>query len=203
MNEKFKKDVMFIMIYFKRINKKLPKPVLANICNYLKCSKKTICTIDTTFPSALREIDTKYYSEGGMMLLKVNDTELNAHKLNSYPYCIKLKYKEPHNETKIAQNYMFIYKNEEKENQEYFSDNSIKKALALYYYSKYSRKIMKVFNKEQKNKETKLNREYLSSDDNTKIVNNVINYFTSHFYKEEGLDETKKDKYIKKLKKIL
>ena len=62
---------------------------------------------------------------------------------------------------------------------------------------------MKVFNKEQKNKETKLNREYLSSDDNTKIVNNVINYFTSHFYKEEGLDETKKDKYIKKLKKIL
>lgn len=50
---------MLLMCYFKRIKKVLPKPVLATICNYLKCTKITKGKLDTTFPSSLKNINLK------------------------------------------------------------------------------------------------------------------------------------------------
>ena len=46
----FQKEVMFLMCYFKYAKKVFPKPVLSCIFEYLKCSKKSICKVDTTFP---------------------------------------------------------------------------------------------------------------------------------------------------------
>ena len=200
MTDEFKKEVMFLMCYFKRINKVLPKPVLACICNYLKCEKKTICKLDTTFPSSLKNIDGKYYVEGGMMLLKV-ENELKGTKIdNGYPFMLKLKYKEPGEEKEKTQSYSYFMK---EDNENSFSDNSIKKALALYYYAKHSRKIMKVFNEERKNKNKKIEKSFVFGDEHKKNNNLIFDFFDKLYINEEGIYPEKKEKYKKTLSDMI
>ena len=73
---------MFLMLYFNRINKILPKPILANCCNFLKCERKLICNVNTTFPSTINQgSDGNYYVEGGIMLIKIKNENLLSNNL--------------------------------------------------------------------------------------------------------------------------
>ena len=62
---------------------------------------------------------------------------------------LKLKYKDFDVVKETVHTYTYFMK-DESNSEYYFSDNSIQKALALYYYAKHGRTIMKVFNYERK-----------------------------------------------------
>ena len=191
----FQKEVMFLMCYFKYVKKVFPKPVLSCIFEYLKCSKKSICKVDTTFPSSLKKINGQYFSEGGMILLNV-ETERKDTKIdNSFPFSISLKYTETNGDKKI-QRYQYYLKDISKENTSYFSDNSIKKAISLYYYAKFLRKIMKRWNGEGKKKTRPL-----PASKQNKINENISSFFEQN-YINEG-EDSKKAHYINEMQKIV
>ena len=181
------------MLYFNRINKILPKPILANFCNYLKCERKLICEIKSTFPSNLiKGDDNNYYAEGGMILMKLkNDSILSNNYCQFNIKCIGMLDNKEYN-TKILYNFQ---KNEDL----YYSDNNIKEALNLYFYAKFNRRYMKICNSENKNKKYDLN--YLLSPQFEEDKNIIIKAL-GNTYDLNGLKNQKEkllNKYIEKL----
>ena len=192
-NEKFRNNVTFLILYFNRINKILPKPILANFCNFLKCERKILCEIKSTFPSnLLKGEDNNYYSEGGMILIKLkNDSILSNNFCQFSIKCLGMLDDKEHNTT--------ISYNLKKNDDIYYSDNNIKEALSLYFYAKFNRRYMKICNKENKNQKYDLN--YLKSPEFTENKNAIMKFFESN-YDINTLKDKKESllkKYIEKM----
>ena len=130
-----------------------------------------------------------------MILLNV-ETERKDTKIdNSFPFSISLKYTETNGDKKI-QRYQYYLKDISKENTSNFSDNSIKKAISLYYYAKFLRKIMKRWNGEGKKKTRPL-----PASKQNKINENISSFFEQN-YINEG-EDSKKAHYINEMQKIV
>ena len=73
-SDEFKEKIFFLLLYFKRKNMILPKPVIFILSEFLVPGvKKEISNIPTCFPSQLKILgDKKFYAEGGMILLRLN-----------------------------------------------------------------------------------------------------------------------------------
>ena len=79
----FKQKIFLLLLYFKKINKILPKPVIFILSEFLVPGvRKEISSIITSFPSALKIIgDNKIYVEGGMILLRLNKDSIYKENL--------------------------------------------------------------------------------------------------------------------------
>jgi hypothetical protein len=195
-NQNFRKNVMFLMLYFNRINRILPKPILASFCNFLKCERKLICNVNTTFPSTINKgNDGNYYVEGGIMLIKLKNESLLSNNLCQF----NIKYTGLIDNKEYSH---FVTYNIEKKDEIYYSDNNIKEALALYYFGKFNRRFMKICNEENKNK--KYGIKYLVSKnfikDKYKIISLLRNSYDINVLKSKK--EELLEKYQKKIKEM-
>ena len=107
---------------------------------------------------------------------------------------LKLKYKDFDVVKETVHTYTYFMK-DESNSEYYFSDNSIQKALALYYYAKHGRTIMKVFNYERKNKNKKKEKKFVLSEEHKNDNRNILNFFDKYYINEEGIYPEKKEKY--------
>ena len=186
-NESYKKNMKFLLLYFNRIGKTLPKPVLVNFSNFFKCERKLICNVNTTFPSALIEEDNKLYAEGGMILIKLKND-----KILSNNYCQFLINYKGVDDNKVYSHY--ITYDLEKKDDIYYSDDNIRKALSLYYFAKFNRRYMKIANNENKNK--KYYKDYLNSPKFLEDRDKIFNLLEKDF--NENLPKYNKDNLFKK-----
>ena len=187
-NKIFKNNVKFIMLYFNRINKNLPKPILANFCNFLKCERKLICELKSTFPSNLIKVsDNNYYVEGGMILIKLKNDSILSNNLCQFNinYIGMIDNKEYN--TTVSYN---LKKNEDI----YYSDNNIKEALCLYFYAKFNRRYMKICNNENKNKKYDLN--YVISSNFDEEKQKIIKLLEMNY--DVNILKNKKEQLLKK-----
>ena len=72
---KIKHDLEFLLMYFKRIKKHLPKPVLANFINFSGGNLVTVCEVNTMTPSFLIKHDNLREMEGGLFLFQLKSKD--------------------------------------------------------------------------------------------------------------------------------
>ena len=72
--DEFKQKIFLLLLYFKKKNMLLPKPVIFTLAEFLVPGvKKEITKIISSFPSQLKTIsNNKIYVEGGMILIKLD-----------------------------------------------------------------------------------------------------------------------------------
>ena len=153
----------------------------------------------TIFPSDLKELNGKYYQEGGLILLKIKPKSLEKNcKIN-----INLKYDELEG-NKFETNYEIDFSVEELKNG--VESVEMKKGLAMYYFTKFLRKIKKFMNLNIQfthsgpvdSKEKKPEKKYFNF-----LSRNFENYDKIKIYFEKNykndLNEYQKEYYLKNL----
>ena len=131
-----------MLCYFKRHNKILPLTVISCISKYIQTSDvKNIIKIETLFPSDIKEIDNKIYIKGNIILLRLDKNKLTKNNFVQFNFKYKNTFDDKNNEI------LSLYNFDKVENNDYFSDDKIKKVLGLYYFAKFSRILMKYCNK--------------------------------------------------------
>ena len=175
----------------------------------LQFNNEIIFNLGSTFSSDLLKINNNLYSKGGLILLKINPSDLN--KDEDLKFNLILEYKTNDNE-KSSQNYSYIIN--KNENKEYFKDNNMKKGISIFYFTsllnhiveigkkkdnknKEDKNDLKVKNKELKLLETKnnlkeyLNKNFVLDPNNKETIENLNKY--------KILIEGKINNFIKKL----
>ena len=191
-DKEFKQNIFFLLLYFKRKGKILPKPVILCISQFIKkMHTKTISQINTTFPSALTKYENNYYVKGGMILIKLDENYLNENNIcqisiNGEDYNNKKYYKD------------LVY-NFEKKTDDFFSDENIEVTLGMYYFTKLNRKIMKICNEEY-DIEQKNNLDFMLDKRFNILKNDVTNFLKSH-YDKYSINKNM-DKYLKNMDEI-
>jgi len=95
----------------------------------LNLNNEIIFNLGSTFSSNLLKIKDNLYSKGGLILLKLNYNDLNKNeKLN---FNFSLEYTSVDGK-KSCQKYSYVIENKNDDN--YFKDNNIKKGLSIYYF---------------------------------------------------------------------
>ena len=101
--------------------------------------KNELINAKTLFPSDLKQFNGKYYQEGGLILLKIKPKSLDKNcRIN-----IKLSYEELEG-SKYENNYLIEFTVDEL--QKGVNTIEMKKGLAIYYFTKFFRKIKKFMN---------------------------------------------------------
>ena len=153
----------------------------------------------TVFPSDLKELNGNYYQEGGLILLKIKPKSLEKNcKVN-----INLSYEEIEG-NQFNNNYEIEFTSDELKNGSNFAD--MKKGLAIYYFTKFIRKIKKFMNqsvrfgldgpKRDKGKKPKL-KYYNFLSRNFENYDKIKMYFESNY--NNDLNEYQKEYYLKHL----
>lgn len=89
----FKSRVEFLLLLFKyRLKRRLPKPVLANVCNFLKFGEYSVSSISTAFPSKLEERDDRTFVKGGLLLHRLEKLPQSLERM----CLLSLKYADIH-----------------------------------------------------------------------------------------------------------
>ena len=196
-SDDFKEKIFYLLLYFKRKNMILPKPVIFILSEFMVPGvKKEISNIPTCFPSQLKIIgDNKFYVEGGMILLRLDKNTIKNENLMKFE--IKYKNELEHKKELIDVEYSFKKELIEKEN--YFSDSKIETALSLFYFAKFNRRYMKICNKE--NKKKKYDKEYVKREEFKEEKERVKNLMKEHLKgeKSDNLNEDNVKEYIKKM----
>ena len=174
-NKELKQNIFFLLLYFKRKGKVLPKPVILCISQFLKkMHKKTISQINTTFPSALTKYKEDFYTKGGMILIKLDDNYVKDDNI-----CQISLSSEDKNHIKYNRDIVFNF---ERTEEDFFSDQNIEISLGLYYFTKFNRKIMKICNEECASKE-KNSLEFISDKKFDGIKKDVALLLNNHYNK--------------------
>ena len=153
----------------------------------------------TIFPSDLKELNGNYYQEGGLILLKIKPKDLNK----KCKVVLNLSYEEIEG-NKFDKNYEIEFSPEELNKKEVSSE--LKKGLAIYYFTKFIRKIKKFMNcnvqiDAQGPKEIKGERpdkkyfNFLSR--NYENYDKIKKYFNDNY--NNDLNECQKEYYLKNL----
>ena len=194
-DKNFRDGIFYMLCYFKKRNKILPKPVILCISKYIQTSHiKIISLIDTLFPSNLKQVNDNVYVEGGMFLLRLNDK--NIKKNNYIQFNMKYKSAVDNKNYEIISEYEF----DKVENDDFYSSKAIEKALGLYYFAKYNRILMKYCNNENKNKNNKYIKDIIENYKVDEIKNKIQKFFDLH-YGDNNSDNYKK--YILNSNKII
>ena len=102
-------------------------------------AKKELVNTKTLFPSDLKQLNGKYYQEGGLILLKIKPNSLDKNcKIN-----FKLSYEELEG-NKCVNNYVIDFTKDELKKG--VNSPEMEKGLAIYYFTKFFRKIKKFMN---------------------------------------------------------
>jgi uncharacterized protein YegL len=177
--ETFRQNVNFLLLFFNRMKKKLPKAVLANTCNFLRYHKKTIAEINTCISSPFKNIGDELKMQGGIFLLKLKAGSCSREKSGS----VTLRYKNSENKC-FSESYYFNFKVNELKldgKMNYFSHSSVREGICVYYFAKMMRKILKIYNKEKKNY---VDRKIFFTKENIKKEIENISNFLECYYKE-------------------
>jgi hypothetical protein len=192
----FKQKIFLLLLYFKKINKILPKPVIFILSEFLVPGvRKEISSIITSFPSALKIIgDNKIYVEGGMILLRLNKDSIYKENLMRF----EINYYNELENKKESVDLEYGFKKELVE-KEYYSDTKIETALALYYFGKFNRRYMKICNNE--NKKKKYDEKYIRRKEFKEEKEKTKKYMKEHLIgdKNDNLNENIANEYIEKM----
>ena len=107
--------------------------------NNTPVSNKDLINTTTIFPSDLKELNGNYYQEGGLILLKIKPKFLDK----NCKVVLNLKYEELEG-NKFDRNYEIEFAADELKKEAESAD--LKKGLAIYYFTKFIRKIKKFMN---------------------------------------------------------
>ena len=107
--------------------------------NNTPVSNKDLINTTTIFPSDLKELNGNYYQEGGLILLKIQPKSLDK----KCKVVLNLSYQEIEGNT-FDKNYEIEFSPEELKKEG--NSSEIKKGLAIYYFTKFIRKIKKFMN---------------------------------------------------------
>ena len=107
--------------------------------NNTPVSNKDLINTTTIFPSDLKELNGNYYQEGGLILLKIKPKFLDK----NCKVVLNLKYEELEG-NKFDRNYEIEFAADELKKEAESPD--LKKGLAIYYFTKFIRKIKKFMN---------------------------------------------------------
>ena len=185
-DKEFKQEIFFLLLYFKRKGKILPKPVILCISQFLKeMHRKTISEINTSFPSALTKYRKDYFVKGGMILIKLDENYVKEDNICQISLSCEDKNKIKYNRD-IVYNFNF-----EKKQQDFFSDENIEVSLGLYYFTKFNRKIMKICNEEYEKKE-KNSVDFILNDKFNGIKQDIIIMLREHYNKYKVNDNLNK-----------
>ena len=194
-NQNFKDGILCMLYYFKKKGISLPKPVILCISKYIQTTYiKTISEIDTLFPSALVNIDDKFYVKGGMFLLRLKEETL--HKNNFVQFNIRYKNAIDDKNYEISSYYEF----NKREKDNYFSDKIIENALGLYYFAKFNRILMKYCNNEMKSKNDKYIKNIIENNKIDGMKEIIKKYLDIHYHNKNNIQNY--EKYISNMEKI-
>ena len=193
----FKKKIFFLLLYFKRKNMILPKPVIFILNEFMVPGiRKELSKITTCFPSQLKILgEKKIYVEGGMVLLRLDKKSIQNE--NEMMFEINYKNELENRKENICVEYSFKKEILEKEN--YFSDSKIENALSMYYYAKYNRRYMKICNEE--NKKKKYDKNYILSEEFKAEKERIKEFMKEHINgeKSDNLNDDLIKEYIEKM----
>ena len=198
-NDDFKQKIFLLLLYFKRKNWTLPKPVIFTLSEFMVPGvKKEITKMLSSFPSQLRIIsENKIYVEGGMILLKLDKSTIRKENLLKF----ELKYKNELEDKNESIDMEYSFKKEETEKPNYFSDPKIETALSLFYFAKFNRRFMKICNNE--NKKKKYDKNYIKrpefKDEKEAVKKFVQEHLSSE--KSDNLNEETVKEYLNDMDK--
>ena len=198
-SDDFKQKIFFLLLYFKRKNMILPKPVILTLSEFMVPGvKKEISKILTSFPSQLKILgENKIYVEGGMILLRLDKNSIRNENIMKFEinYQNELEYK------KESLDMEYSFKKELIEKPNYFSDTKIETAMSLFYFAKFNRRFMKICNNE--NKKKKYDKEYIKrnefKDEKEKVKNFMKTYLSGD--KSDNLNEELVKEYLENMDK--
>ena len=197
-SDDFKQKIFLILLYFKRKNKILPKPVILMLSEFMVPGvKKNISQILSCFPSPLKIINNNVYIEGGMILLRLDTNTIKNENIMKF----EIKYYNELENKKENIDIEYSFKKEIIEQENYFSDSKIETALALFYFAKYNRRFMKICNNE--NKKKKYNKEYIKRKEFKEEKEKINQFVKKHLFnpKNNNLNESLVKEYLKKMDK--
>ena len=198
-SDDFKQKIFFLLLYFKRKNMILPKPVIFILSEFLVPGlKKEISTIITSFPSQLKVLgENKIYVEGGMVLLRLDKSSIRNENIMKF----ELNYKNELEDKKESLDMEYSFKKELIEKPNYFSDTKIETALSLFYFGKFNRRFMKICNNE--NKKKKYNKDYIKRPEFIKEKENIKKFLKEHLNSEknDNINEEMEKEYLDNMDK--
>ena len=162
--------------------------------------KNELINAKTLFPSDLKQFNGKYYQEGGLILLKIKPKSLDKNcRIN-----IKLSYEELEG-SKYENNYLIEFTVDEL--QKGVNTIEMKKGLAIYYFTKFFRKIKKFMNLnvrftnggpvEDQAKEKPDQKYFDCLSRNFENYDKIKTYFTDNY--NNDINEYQKEYYLKNL----
>ena len=143
--------------------------------------------LGTCFPSKMMKYNGINYSQGGLILLKIDPEDLK--KNEDLKFDISLEYIQYDNNAKSCQNYNYIIKKEEK-TEDYFKNENIQKGIALYYFVNALNMLVESEKEKKNNKNDKKNKEKDMKMLETRQV--VKEYLDNNFGTEPDTTENKK-----------
>jgi hypothetical protein len=168
--------------------------------NVATTPKNELINAKTLFPSDLKQFNGKYYQEGGLILLKIKPKSLDKNcRIN-----IKLSYEELEG-SKYENNYLIEFTVDEL--QKGVNTIEMKKGLAIYYFTKFFRKIKKFMNLnvrfthggpvEDQGKEKPDQKYFDFLSRNFENYDKIKTYFTDNY--NNDINEYQKEYYLKNL----
>ena len=159
-----------------------------------------LCNISSCFPSDLKFNGDEVYQEGGFILLKIKTKNENIKNGEKVKFNLKLEYTDNEDKNYI-QNYPIEF---EINDGEFFSNDYMKKGIAIYYYGKIRRKIAKFFYSDVKfntsgpvienvNRE-KYERYYNFLRRDNENIDKAIQYFKQNYFND--IVDNQKEKYL-------
>ena len=192
--DEFKQKIFLLLLYFKKKNMLLPKPVIFTLAEFLVPGvKKEITKIISSFPSQLKTIsNNKIYVEGGMILIKLDKNTIRNENIMKF----EINYQNELEDKKENVEMEYSFKKETIEKPDYFSDSKIETALSLFYFAKFNRRFMKICNDE--NKKKKYNKNYIKRPEFKEEINSVKKFVQLHLSSEksDNLNEEALKEYL-------
>ena len=197
-SDDFKQKIFLILLYFKRKNKILPKPVILMLSEFMVPGvRKEISHILSCFPSPIKIIRNSAYIEGGMILLRLDKNTIKNENIMKF----EIKYYNELEDRKESIDIEYSFKKEIIEKENYFSDSKIETALALFYFAKFNRRFMKICNNE--NKKKKYNIEYIKRKEFKEEKEKINQFVIKHLINTENnnLNKSLVNEYLEKMEK--
>ena len=198
-SDDFKQKIFFLLLYFKRKNMILPKPVILTLSEFMVPGvKKEISKILTSFPSQLKILgENKIYVEGGMILLRLDKNSIRNENIMKF----EINYKNELEDKKESLDMEYSFKKELIEKPNYFSDTKIETAMSLFYFAKFNRRFMKICNNE--NKKKKYDKEYIKRNEFKDEKEKVKNFMKDNLFgdKSDNLNDELIKEYLENMDK--
>jgi len=196
----FRRTVEFLMLFYKRKNNRIPKPIIALLANFLNSSFSTVAEINTTTPSLLKVENGISNVKGGMILMKLRPKDMTNFECKKSDECnINFRYTDDRDCRQVySRVYSYLIRNGD-----YFSNETIKKAISIYLGMKLLRTVLKYGKmSEQSNDRITENNIDIEDIEDMKNIENIKDIKNTENYETTKNIESIIDRTLKYLKTI-